>query len=170
VNSPQSEAQFLIMERSLGRWGLSRATILTTVVLVIATVSPPLYGQESTINAKTLAHRLAAIEEKNPYRLRDLRRNGRPTLIAFIDHLCYTCLRSVEPIEELRWRFSGRANVTVINPSRITPAHTWAKDSYRVWFVPKFVILDRRGEVAGEYFGLTPAQTLASNLQILLAR
>ena len=70
----------------------------------------------------------------------------------------------------MKSRFSGRANVTVINPSRITPAHTWAKDSYRVWFVPKFVILDRRGEVAGEYFGPTPAQTLASNLQILLAR
>ena len=64
MNSPQSEAQFLIMGRSLGRWGLSRAAILATVVLVIATASSPLYGQESTLKPKPLAHRLAAIQEK----------------------------------------------------------------------------------------------------------
>jgi hypothetical protein len=158
------------MVRSLGRWVLSRAAILATVVLVIVTVSPPLYGQESTLNAKALAHRLAAIEEKNPFHLRDIVRNGRPTLIAFIDHLCYTCLRSVDSIEKLRSRFSDLANITVIDPSRISMAHTWAKDHYRVWFIPKFVILDKHGDLAKEYFGPTPIQTLASDLQPLLAR
>jgi hypothetical protein len=158
------------MGRSLGRWVLSRAAILATVVLVIATVSPPLYGQESALNAKALAHRLAAIEEENPFRLQDLVRNGRPTLIAFIDHLCFTCLRSVGTVEELKSRFSDQANIAVIDPSRISVAHGWAKDRYRVWFVPKFVILDKHGDVAKEYFGPTPIQTLTSDLQSLQAQ
>ncbi|MFQ5932869.1 MAG: hypothetical protein ACE5MM_10720, partial [Nitrospiraceae bacterium] len=113
---------------------------------------------------------LEAIEEADPYRLKDLVGNGRPTLIAFIDHRCYTCLRSVEPVGELRERFAGRANVVVINPARITMAHGWAKDHYRVWFVPKFVVVNGSGDVAKEYFGPPPAQTLASDLDALLAR
>ena len=141
---------------------------MATVVLVIATVSPPLYGQESTLNAKALAHRLAAIEETNPFHLQDLVRNDRPTLIAFIDHLCFTCLRSVGTVEKLC--FSDLANIAVIDPSRISVAHSWAKDRYRVWFVPKFVILDKHGDLAMEYFGPTPARTLASDIQSLLAR
>ncbi len=157
MNSPQSKAQLLILGRSLGGWVLSRAAILATVVLVIATVSPPLYGQESTLNAEALAHRLAAIEETNPFHLRDLVRNDRPTLIAFIDHLCFTCLRSVGTVEKLKLRFSDLANIAVI-------------DRYRVWFVPKFVILDKHGDLAKEYFGFTPARTLASDIQSLLAR
>jgi len=157
VNSPQSKAQLLILGRSLGGWVLSRAAILATVVLVIATVSPPLYGQESTLNAEALAHRLAAIEETNPFHLRDLVRNDRPTLIAFIDHLCFTCLRSVGTVEKLKLRFSDLANIAVI-------------DRYRVWFVPKFVILDKHGDLAKEYFGPTPGWTLASDIQSLLAR
>ncbi len=157
MNSPQSKAQLLILGRSLGGWVLSRAAILATVVLVIATVSPPLYGQESTLNAEALAHRLAAIEETNPFHLRDLVRNDRPTLIAFIDHLCFTCLRSVGTVEKLKLRFSDLANIAVI-------------DRYRVWFVPKFVILDKHGDLAKEFFGPTPARTLASDIQSLLAR
>ena len=117
-----------------------------------------------------MALRLAAIEEKNPYRLRDLRRNGRPTLIAFIDHLCYTCLRSVKDVEQLKKEFSGRANIVVIDPSHITTAHSWAKDHYQVWFVPKFIILNKGGNVATEYFGPTSPRVLASDLQTLLAQ
>ncbi len=126
--------------------------------------------QQAPLDSKALARHLEAFEEKEPYHLRDLMRNGRPTLIAFIDHLCYTCLRSVEIVEELRSRFSDRANIAVINPSRITGAHTWAKDRYRVWFVPKFVIVDKGGDIAKEYFGPTPARTLASNIQSLLTK
>ncbi len=117
-----------------------------------------------------MALRLAAIEEKNPYRLKDLRRNGRPTLIAFIDHLCYTCLRSVKDVEQLKKDFSVRANIVVIDPSRITTAHSWAKDHYQVWFVPKFIILNNWGNVTSEYFGPTSPRVLASDLQTLLAQ
>ncbi len=117
-----------------------------------------------------MALHLKAIEEKNPYRLQDLARNGRPTLIAFIDHLCFTCLRSVEIVDKLKDQFSVHANIAVIDPSRISVAHSWAKDYYRVWFVPKFVILDKQGEVAKEYFGPTPIKILTSDLQSLQAQ
>ncbi len=70
----------------------------------------------------------------------------------------------------MKSRFSDQANITVGNPSRISVAHTWAKDRYRVWFVPKFVILDMHGDLAKEYFGPTPIQTLTSDLQPLLAQ
>ncbi len=70
----------------------------------------------------------------------------------------------------MKSRFSDQANITVVDPSRISVAHTWAKDYYRVWFVPKIVILDKRGDVAREYFGPTPSRTLASDLQPLLAQ
>ncbi len=49
-------------------------------------------------------------------------------------------------------------------------AHTWAKDRYRVWFVPKFNLLNKGGDVTTEYFGPTPARTLISDLRTLLAR
>ena len=141
---------------------------LAALAIVVAG-PPPLYGQGASFDSGAMARRLAAVEEKDPYRLRTLVREGRPTLIAFIDHLCYTCLRFVEPIEKIRRRFAGRANVVIIDPSRISVAHTWAKDRYRVWFVPKFTLLNKRGDVAGEYFGPTSARTLASELQALLA-
>ncbi|MFQ5540104.1 MAG: hypothetical protein ACE5FB_06840 [Candidatus Binatia bacterium] len=158
------------MRRSLGGWVLVRVAILGLVALCIAMVPPPIHGEQRLSGAKALAQQLAAIEEKNPFHLRDLVRNGRPTLIAFIDHLCFTCLRSVGTIEELKSRFSDHANITVIDPSRISVAHGWAKDRYRVWFVPKFVILDKHGDVAKEYFGPTPIQTLTSDLQSLQAQ
>jgi len=170
VNSPQSEAQLLIMRRSLGRWVLSRAAILGLVALGMAVVPPPIHSEQHLSDARAMALHLKAIEEKNPYRLRDLVSNGRPTLIAFIDHLCFTCLRSVEIVDKLRSQFSVHANIIVIDPSRISVAHTWAKNLYRVWFVPKFVILDKQGNVAKEHFGPTPIRTLASDLQPLLAR
>lgn len=91
-------------------------------------------------------------EETNPHRIRELMRNGQPTLIAFIDHFRYTCLRPVGPIEQLRREFSGRANVIVIDSSRTTAAHSWAKDHYRVWFVPKFVIVDKGGKCGQRVF------------------
>lgn len=140
------------------------------VTLGTAVVSPPLYGQEVPFESKAMARRLATIEETNPHRIRELMRNGQPTLIAFIDHFWYTCLRPVGPIEQLRREFSDRANVIVIDSSRTTAAHSWAKDHYRVRFVPKFVIVDKGGNVAREYFGPMPSQTLVSNLQNLLAQ
>jgi hypothetical protein len=146
------------------------ATILGFVALGIAALPPPIHGEQGIFDAKAMALQLKAIEEKNPYRLRVLARNGRPTLIAFIDHLCFTCLRSVGTVEKLKSRFSDQANITVIDPSRISMAHGWAKDRYRVWFVPKFVILDKQGNVAKEYFGPTPIQTLTSDLQSLQAQ
>jgi len=76
----------------------------------------------------------------------------------------------VGTVEKLKLCFSDLANIAVIDPSRISVAHSWAKDRYRVWFVPKFVILDKHGDLAKEYFGPTPAQTLASDIQSLLAR
>ena len=76
----------------------------------------------------------------------------------------------MESIEKLRSRFSDLANIAVIDPSRISVAHTWAKDRYRVWFVPKFVIVDKGGDIASEYFGPTSARTLASDIQSLLAQ
>ncbi|MFQ5962514.1 MAG: hypothetical protein ACE5MG_14075 [Candidatus Methylomirabilales bacterium] len=152
----------------LGVPKLVRAAMLGLVALGVAV--PPLYGQQALFDWEGTVRRLAAIEERDPYRLRDVIDNGRPTLIAFLDHLCYTCLRSVKPVEELSRRFSGRANVVVIDPSRITAPHTWAKDHYRVWFVPKFVFVSKGGEVAREYFGPTPTWTLASDLQTLLAQ
>ena len=114
--------------------------------------------------------RLAAIEQKNPYYLRVLVGNGRPTLIAIIDHLCHTCLRSVEDVKQLKKDFSVRANIVVIDPSRITTAHSWAKDHYQVWFVPKFIILNKGGNMATEYFGPTSPRVLAFDLQTLLAQ
>ncbi len=170
MNSPQSEAQLLIMGRFLGRWVLSRAAILGLVALGMAVVPSPIHSEQHLSDARAMALHLKAIEEKNPYRLQDLARNGRPTLIAFIDHLCFTCLRSVEIVDKLKEQFSVHANIAVIDPSRISVAHSWAKDYYRVWFVPKFVILDKRGDVAKEYFGPTPIRTLASDLLPLLAR
>ncbi len=121
---------------------MARTVIVGLAAFGLSVATAPIYGQQVPLDSKTLARHLAAIEERNPYRLRGLARNGRPTLIAFIDHLCYTCLRSVESIEKLRSRFSDLANIAVIDPSRISVAHTWAKDRYRVWFVPKFVILN----------------------------
>ena len=165
-----SRDEWPITRRSPSRRVQSRAAILALVALSIGLASPLLYGQQAPLDSKTLARHLEAIEEKEPYHLRDLMRNGRPTLIAFVDHLCFTCLRSVESIEKLRSRFSDRANIAVIDPSRITAAHTWAKDRYRVWFVPKFVIVDKGGDIASEYFGPTLARTLASNLNALLTK
>lgn len=165
-----SRVEWPIMRRSLGRRVLSRGAIAALVALSIGLASPLLYGQQALFDPKALVLHLEAIEEKEPYHLRDLVRNGRPTLIAFIDHLCYTCLRSVESIEKLRSRFSDLANIAVIDPSRISVAHTWAKDRYRVWFVPKFVIVDKGGDIASEYFGPTPARTLASDIQSLLTK
>ena len=149
---------------------LVRATILGLVSLGIAVVPPPIHGDQRLSDARAMALHLKAIEEKNPYRLQDLARNGRPTLIAFIDHLCFTCLRSVEIVDKLKDQFSVHANIAVIDPSRISVAHSWAKDYYRVWFVPKFVILDKRGDVAKEYFGPTPIKILTSDLQSLQAQ
>ncbi len=137
-----SRVEWPITRRSPGRRVQSRAAILALVALSIGLASPLLYGQQAPLDSKTLARHLEAIEEKEPYHLRDLMRNGRPTLIAFIDHLCFTSLRSVGTVGELKSRFSDQANITVIDPSRISVAHSWAKDYYRVWFVPKFVILN----------------------------
>ncbi len=150
--------------------GFPGPPIIDLIVLSTTVVVPPLYGQQIPFDAKAMVLRLAAIEQKNPYRLRELVGNGRPTLIAFIDHLCYTCLRSVEEVEQLKRDFSVRANIVVIDPSRITTAHSWAKDRYQVWFVPKFIILNNGGNVASEYFGPTSPHVLASDLQTLLAQ
>jgi len=150
--------------------GFPGPPIIGLIVLSTTVVVPPLYGQQIPFDAKAMVLRLAAIEQKNPYRLRELVGNGRPTLIAFIDHLCYTCLRSVEDVEQLKRDFSVRANIVVIDPSRITTAHSWAKDRYQVWFVPKFIILNNGGNVASEYFGPTSPHVLASDLQTLLAQ
>jgi len=158
------------MRKPWGKQILARTVIVGLATFGLSVTPAPIYGQQVPLDSKTLARHLAAIEERNPYRLRVLVRNGRPTLIAFIDHLCYTCLRSVRPLEQLRREFSGRANVIVIDPSHITVAHSWAKDHYRVWFVPKFVILDKHGDLAKEYFGPTPTQTLTSDLQSLQAQ
>ncbi len=149
---------------------LVRATILGLVSLGIAVVPPPIHGDQRLSDARAMALHLKAIEEKNPYRLQDLARNGRPTLIAFIDHLCFTCLRSVEIVDKLKDQFSVHANIAVIDPSRISVAHTWAKDHYKVWFVPMFVFLDKGGDKVKEYFGPTPARTLASDIQSLLTK
>ncbi|MCH7914653.1 MAG: hypothetical protein IH856_16740 [Deltaproteobacteria bacterium] len=165
-----SEVGSSITRKPRGKQILARTVIVGLAAFCLSVATSPIYGQQVPLDSKTLARHLAAIEERNPYRLRGLVRNGRPTLIAFIDHLCYTCLRSVGPLEQLRREFSGRANVIVIDPSRISVAHTWAKDRYRVWFVPKFVIVDKGGDIASEYFGPTPSRTLASDLQPLLAR
>ncbi len=73
-------------------------------------------------------------------------------------------------VDKLGALFSDDANIAVIDPARISVAHTWAKDHYRVWFVSKFVILDKQGNVAKEYFGATPLRTLVSDLQSLQAR
>ncbi|MFQ5920110.1 MAG: hypothetical protein ACE5I4_08745, partial [Thermoplasmata archaeon] len=108
---------------SVGARTLARAAMLGLVALGIAVKAPPLYGQQALFDWEGAVRRLAAIEEQDPYRLRDVVRNGRPTLIAFLDHLCYTCLRSVETAGELSRRFSGRADVAVIDTSRITAAH-----------------------------------------------
>lgn len=143
-------------------------------VLALAALSPSvptlLRAQEASFDWEAAVRRLEAIEERDPSRLPDLARNGHPTLIAFIDHTCYTCLRSVESVTALRARFAERANVVLIDPLRLTPAHAWAKDHYRVWFVPKFVLLSRRGAVAKEYFGPIPARALAADLEALLAK
>lgn len=130
------------MRRSPVGWVLFQAAIVALVALSISLVSPPLYAQQVPFDSKALARILETIEEKEPYHLRDLVFNGRSTLIAFLDHFCYTCLRSEETVEKLKMRFSDRTNVVIIDSSRILVAHTWAKDGYRVWFVPKFVILN----------------------------
>ncbi len=157
------------MRKPRGKQILARTVIVGLAAFGLGVATAPIYGQQVLLDSKTLARHLAAIEERNPYRLRGLVRNGRPALIAFIDHLCYSCLRSVESIEKLRSRFSDLANIAVIDPSRISVAHTWAKDRYRVWFVPKFVFLDKGGDIVREYFGPTPSRTLATDLQPLLA-
>jgi hypothetical protein len=41
----------------------------------------PLYGQRTSFDLEGMARRLAAIEEKDPYRLRQLVGEGWPTLI-----------------------------------------------------------------------------------------
>ena len=150
--------------------GFPGPPIIGLIVLSTTVVVPPLYGQQIPFDAKAMVLRLAAIEQKNPYRLHELVGNGRPSLIAFIDHLCYTCLRSVKDVEQLKKDFSVRANIVVIDPSRITTAHSWAKDRYQVWYVPKFIILNNGGNVASEYFGPTSPHVLASDLQTLLAQ
>jgi len=170
VKSPQRKVGLHIMTTSRGRWVLIQAAIIGLTALSTTVLVRPLHSHHTPFDSKTMALRLAAIEEKNPYRLKDLRRNGRPTLIAFIDHLCYTCLRSVKDVEQLKKDFSVRANIVVIDPSRITTAHSWAKDRYQVWFVPKFIILNNGGNVASEYFGPTSPHVLASDLQTLLAQ
>ncbi len=144
--------------------------IIGLIVLSTTVVVPPLYSQQIPFDAKAMALRLAAIEQKNHYHLRELVGNGRPTLIAFNDHLCYTCLCSVENVEQLKKDFSVHANIVVIDPSRITTAHSWAKGHYQVWFVPKFIILNKGGNMATEYFGPTSPRVLASDLQTLLAQ
>ncbi len=165
-----SEVGSSIMRKPRGKQILARTVIVGLAAFCLSAAAAPIYGQQVPLDSKTLARHLAAIEERNPYRLRGLVRNGCPTLIAFIDHLCYSCLRSVESIEKLRSRFSDLANIAVIDPSRISMAHTWAKDRYRVWFVPKFVFLDKGGDIVREYFGPTPVRTLASDIQSLLAQ
>ncbi len=132
--------------------GFPGPPIIGLIVLSTTVVVPPLYGQQIPFDAKAMVLRLAAIEQKNPYRLRELVGNGRPTLIAFIDHLCYTCLRSVEDVEQLKRDFSVRANIVVIDPSHITTAHSWAKDHYQVWFVPKFIIFKQGGKCGQRIF------------------
>ncbi len=158
------------MKRCLSKQVLVGSAILSLVALGVVVASLPLYGHQTEFDLKGVVQRLALIEERDPFRLRDLARNGQPTLIAFIDHLCYTCLRSVEDVEQLKKEFSGRANIVVIDPSHITTAHSWAKDHYQVWFVPKFIILNNGGNVATEYFGQTSPRVLASDLQTLLAQ
>ncbi len=158
------------MRKPRGKQILARTVIVGLAAFGLSVATSPIYGQQVPLDSKALARHLEAIEEKEPYHLRDLVHNGRPTLIAFIDHLCYTCLRSVGPLEQLRREFSGRANVTVIDPSHITVAHSWAKDLYQVWFVPKFVFLDKGGDIVREYFGPTPVRTLASDIQSLLTK
>lgn len=138
------------------------------MALAMAAAAGPLPAHERRFDPEEAVRRLEAIEERDPSRLRELTRSGRPTLIAFIDHTCYTCLRAVGPVGALQRRFAGRAHVVLINPLRLTAAHAWAKDTYRVWFVPKFVLVGRRGEVAGEHFGPTPPGTLAAGLEALL--
>lgn len=145
-----------------------RAMLLGLAALALA-LPAPLRAHEASFDPVEAVRRLEAIEERDPYRLRGLIGSGRPTLIAFIDHTCYTCLRSVEPVEGLKRQFAGRADVVLINPLRLTSAHAWAKDRYHVWFVPKYVLLGRDGAVAKEYFGLTSAGALAAGLQALLA-
>ncbi|MFQ5914304.1 MAG: hypothetical protein ACE5JS_14080 [Nitrospinota bacterium] len=157
------------MSRPRG-WNWVRKGYLSLAAFCMVIGAPSLFGHQVPFDSSVAARRLAAVEEKDPYRLRSLVRDGRPTLIAFIDHLCHTCLRSVGPIEKLKQRFAGRANVVVIDPARISAAHTWAKDYYQVWFVPKFVLIGQSGEVVREHFGPTPAETLASDLRALLAR
>ena len=170
MKSPQRKVGLHIMTTSRERWVLIQAAVIGLTALSTTVLVRPLHSHHTPFNSKTMALRLAAIEQIYPYRLQELVRNGRPTLIAFIDHLCYTCLRSVEDVEQLKKDFSVRANIVVIDPSRITTAHSWAKDHYQVWFVPKFIILNKGGNVASEYFGPTSPRVLASNLQTLLAQ
>ncbi len=165
-----SEVGSSITRKPRSKQILARTVIVGLAAFCLSVATSPIYGHQVPLDSKTLARHLAAIEERNPYRLRGLVRNGRPTLIAFIDHLCFTCLRSVGTVGELKSRFSDQANITVIDPSRISVAHSWAKDYYRVWFVPKFVFLDKGGDIVREYFGPTPARTLASDIQSLLAQ
>jgi len=93
------------MRRFPGKRVFLRAAEPFLLVLVMTVASYPLHGEQTEFDIKAMVQHLAAIEEKKPYRLRVLARNGRPTLIAFIDHQCYTCLRSVEDIEQLIPKF-----------------------------------------------------------------
>ena len=49
--------------------------------LPIPMASAPLYSQQAAFDPKALARRLTAIEEKQPYHLRNIVRNGQPNLI-----------------------------------------------------------------------------------------
>ncbi len=72
-----------MMIRSNKKYVLATGVIIALLMTDWGKPFAPLHAHDASFDSKALARRLAAIEEKNPYRLRDLVSNGRPTLIAF---------------------------------------------------------------------------------------
>lgn len=81
MTRPQAIGETPGVRRHFGEWSGVLKGCLGLAAICPAMGAAPLYGQRTSFDLEGMARRLAAIEEKDPYRLRQLVGEGWPTLI-----------------------------------------------------------------------------------------
>ena len=133
----------------------ARQVILGLLMLVLFTDALASGGQvrQGELSYPEIVWRWKALLADDVTLLDGMLTNGRPTLLAFIDKSCGSCLSMVPVMEEVRREYSSSVNImTVDNERQDMPVRRLVTE-YQVWAVPMFVIFDRQGRIYRKLYG-----------------
>lgn len=102
-------------------------------------------------------------------RVPEIVKNGRPTLLAFIDKHCGYCLSMVPIVEQLQRDYEARLNILTVDNERLDLPVRFLVMKYQIWATPTLVVLDRKGAVYRKLHGPQARPRLEGLLERVLS-